>query len=66
MLRGGAYKTSNVSLFVPGPGTEGLDYLAVEAKKQTGLPVVSEILDTRDVELFLEKADIIQVGARNI
>ena len=38
----------------------------VEAKKQTGLPVVSEILDTRDIELFLEKADIIQIGARNM
>jgi 3-deoxy-7-phosphoheptulonate synthase len=46
-------------------GREGLDYL-VEARKQTGLPVVSEILDTRDIELFLEKADIIQVGARNM
>ena len=38
----------------------------VEARKQTGLPVVSEILDTRDIELFLEKADIIQIGARNM
>ena len=37
-----------------------------ESRKQTGLPVVSEILDTRDIELFLEKADIIQVGARNM
>src|SRR6267378_4058211 len=48
-----------------GLGREGLDYL-VEAKKQTGLPVVSEIMDTRDIELFLEKADIIQIGTRNM
>ena len=42
-----------------------MDFL-VEAKKQTGLPVVSEILDPRDADIFLEKADIIQIGARNM
>ena len=65
VLRGGAYKPRTSPYSFQGLGREGLDYL-VEAKKQTGLPVVSEILDTRDIELFLEKADIIQVGARNM
>lgn len=65
VLRGGAYKPRTSPYSFQGLGREGLDYL-VEAKKQTGLPVVSEILDTRDIELFLEKADIIQIGARNM
>ena len=65
ILRGGAYKPRTSPYSFQGVGREGLDYL-VEAKKQTGLPVVSEILDTRDIELFLEKADIIQIGARNM
>ena len=65
VLRGGAYKPRTSPYSFQGLGREGLDYL-LEAKKQTGLPVVSEILDTRDIELFLEKADIIQIGARNM
>ncbi|MGE3153362.1 MAG: 3-deoxy-7-phosphoheptulonate synthase [Nitrospiraceae bacterium] len=65
ILRGGAYKPRTSPYSFQGVGREGLDYL-LEAKKQTGLPVVSEILDTRDIDLFLEKADIIQVGARNM
>lgn len=65
ILRGGAYKPRTSPYSFQGLGREGLDYL-VEAKKQTGLPVVSEILDLRDLELFLEKADVIQVGARNM
>jgi 3-deoxy-7-phosphoheptulonate synthase len=65
VLRGGAYKPRTSPYSFQGLGREGLDYLQ-EAKKQTGLPVVSEILDTRDIELFLEKADIIQIGARNM
>src|SRR6478609_7522456 len=65
ILRGGAYKPRTSPYSFQGLGREGLDYLA-EARKQTGLPVVSEILDTRDIELFLEKADIIQIGARNM
>jgi len=65
VLRGGAYKPRTSPYSFQGLGREGLDYL-VEARKQTGLPVVSEILDTRDIELFLEKADIIQVGTRNM
>ncbi len=65
ILRGGAYKPRTSPYSFQGLGREGLDFL-VEAKKQTGLPVVSEILDPRDLEPFLEKADIIQIGARNM
>jgi 3-deoxy-7-phosphoheptulonate synthase len=65
ILRGGAYKPRTSPYAFQGLGREGLDFL-LEAKKQTGLPVVSEILDPRDIELFLEKADIIQIGARNM
>src|SRR5438093_975446 len=57
ILRGGAYKPRTSPYSFQGVGREGLDYL-LEAKKQTGLPVVSEILDPRDIQLFLEKADI--------
>ncbi len=65
ILRGGAYKPRTSPYSFQGLGREGLDFLA-EAKKQTGLPVVSEILDPRDTDVFLEKADIIQIGARNM
>jgi len=65
VLRGGAYKPRTSPYSFQGLGQEGLGFLA-EARKQTGLPVVSEILDARDLEYFLEHADIIQVGARNM
>ncbi|MDE0146664.1 MAG: 3-deoxy-7-phosphoheptulonate synthase [Nitrospira sp.] len=65
ILRGGAYKPRTSPYSFQGLGREGLDFL-VEAKKQTGMPVVSEILDPRDTDVFLEKADVIQVGARNM
>ncbi|MGH7255284.1 MAG: 3-deoxy-7-phosphoheptulonate synthase [Nitrospirales bacterium] len=65
ILRGGAYKPRTSPYSFQGLGREGLDFL-LEAKRQTGLPVVSEILDPRDLEQFLEKADIIQIGARNM
>ena len=65
ILRGGAYKPRTSPYSFQGLGQEGLDYL-VEARKQTGMPVVSEILDARDIGHFLEKADIIQIGARNM
>ena len=48
-----------------GLGEEGLRILA-EAKAQTGLPIVTELMDARDVEPILEVADVIQVGARNM
>ena len=65
ILRGGAYKPRTSPYSFQGLGQEGLSFLA-EARKQTGLPVVSEILDPRDLEYFLEHADIIQIGARNM
>ena len=65
ILRGGAYKPRTSPYSFQGLGQEGLNFLA-EAKRETGLPVVSEILDARDLGYFLEKADIIQIGARNM
>jgi 3-deoxy-7-phosphoheptulonate synthase len=65
ILRGGAYKPRTSPYAFQGLGNEGLDFLA-EAKRLTSLPIVSEILDPRDIELFLEKTDIIQIGARNM
>jgi 3-deoxy-7-phosphoheptulonate synthase len=65
ILRGGAYKPRSSPYAFQGLGNEGLDFLG-EAKKLTGLPIVSEILDPRDIELFLGKTDIIQIGARNM
>ncbi len=65
ILRGGAYKPRSSPYSFQGLGQEGLNFLA-EARKQTGLPVVSEILDARDLGYFLEHADIIQIGARNM
>ena len=65
ILRGGAYKPRSSPYAFQGLGNEGLDFLGA-AKKATGLPIVSEILDPRDIELFLEKTDIIQIGARNM
>ena len=65
ILRGGAYKPRTSPYSFQGLGQEGLGFLA-EARKETGLPVVSEILDARDLGYFLEHADIIQIGARNM
>lgn len=65
ILRGGAYKPRTSPYAFQGLGRDGLDFL-VDARSQTGLPVVSEILDPRDIDTFLEKADIIQIGARNM
>jgi 3-deoxy-7-phosphoheptulonate synthase len=65
ILRGGAYKPRSSPYSFQGLGQEGLSFLT-EARKQTGLPVVSEILDPRDLGYSLEHADIIQIGARNM
>jgi 3-deoxy-7-phosphoheptulonate synthase len=65
MFRGGAYKPRSSPYSFQGLGTEGLRLLA-EAKAETGLPVVTELMDARDVEAILEVADVIQVGARNM
>lgn len=65
ILRGGAYKPRTSPYSFQGLGQEGLEFLAA-ARKETGLPVVSEILDARDLGYFLEHADVIQIGARNM
>jgi len=65
ILRGGAYKPRTSPYSFQGLGEEGLRYLA-EARDETGLPVVTEITDPRKIDLFIEYADIIQVGARNM
>ena len=65
MFRGGAYKPRTSPYAFQGLGQEGLRLLA-EAKAQTGLPVVTEVMDLRDLEPVLEVADVIQIGARNM
>ena len=65
MLRGGAFKPRTSPYAFQGLGMEGLKYLA-EAKKVTGLPIISELMDPRDTEVVCEYVDIIQIGARNM
>jgi 3-deoxy-7-phosphoheptulonate synthase len=65
LFRGGAYKPRTSPYAFPGLGQEGLRLLA-EAKAETGLPIVTEVMDARDLEPVLEVADVIQVGARNM
>jgi 3-deoxy-7-phosphoheptulonate synthase len=65
MFRGGAYKPRTSPYAFQGLGVEGLRLLA-EAKAETGLPIVTELMDARDLEAVLEVADVIQVGARNM
>lgn len=64
-LRGGAFKPRTSPYSFQGLGEEGLKLLK-EAKDKTGLPIVTEALDTRDVELVAKYADVIQIGARNM
>ncbi len=65
MFRGGAYKPRTSPYAFQGLGQEGLRLLA-EAKAQTGLPIVTEVMDARDLDVLLEVADVLQVGARNM
>ena len=65
MLRGGAYKPRTSPYSFQGLGLEGLRLLQ-EAKEETGLPIVTELMDVRDVEDVVEVADVIQIGARNM
>ncbi|RJQ40348.1 MAG: 3-deoxy-7-phosphoheptulonate synthase [Nitrospiraceae bacterium] len=64
-IRGGAYKPRTSPYSFQGLGEEGLKHLA-EASRKTGLPVVTEIMDPRDLETILKYTDIIQIGARNM
>jgi 3-deoxy-7-phosphoheptulonate synthase len=65
MFRGGAYKPRTSPYAFQGLGRAGLRILA-EAKEETGLPIVTELMDARDLEAVVEVADVIQVGARNM
>ncbi len=64
-LRGGAFKPRTSPYDFQGLGLEGLKILE-EAKKETGLPIVSEVIDPRDVNWICQYVDILQVGARNM
>ncbi|HLC18371.1 MAG TPA: 3-deoxy-7-phosphoheptulonate synthase [Thermodesulfobacteriota bacterium] len=64
-LRGGAFKPRTSPYDFQGLGHEGLKHLAA-AKKVTGLPIISELMDPRDIELVCEYVDIVQIGARNM
>jgi 3-deoxy-7-phosphoheptulonate synthase len=64
-IRGGAFKPRTSPYSFQGLGEEGLKYLA-DARKKTGLPVVTEIMDPRDMEIIAQYADIIQIGTRNM
>ncbi|HZR47170.1 MAG TPA: 3-deoxy-7-phosphoheptulonate synthase [Candidatus Manganitrophaceae bacterium] len=65
ILRGGAFKPRTSPYSFQGLGEEGLEYLT-EAKKKTGLPIITEIMDPRDMPMMMKHADIIQIGARNM
>jgi 3-deoxy-7-phosphoheptulonate synthase len=65
LFRGGAYKPRTSPYAFQGLGQEGLRLLA-EAKERTGLPIVTEVMDARDLGPVLEVADVIQIGARNM
>ena len=65
MLRGGAYKPRTSPYDFQGLGLEALQLLK-EAREETGLPIVTEVMSTGDVELVAEYADMLQVGARNM
>ncbi|MBI3323421.1 MAG: 3-deoxy-7-phosphoheptulonate synthase [Candidatus Omnitrophica bacterium] len=65
VLRGGAFKPRTSPYSFQGLGEEGLKFLA-EARKRTGLPVITELMDVRDLEIVERHADIIQIGARNM
>jgi 3-deoxy-7-phosphoheptulonate synthase len=65
ILRGGAYKPRSSPYSFQGLGKRGLEILA-ECRERTGLPIATEVLDARDVELVAEWADCLQIGTRNM
>ncbi|MCG6892154.1 MAG: 3-deoxy-7-phosphoheptulonate synthase [Desulfobacteraceae bacterium] len=65
MLRGGAFKPRSSPYSFQGLGLEGLQILA-RAREETGLPVVTEVIDPRDVSWVAEFADVLQIGTRNM
>ena len=65
VLRGGAWKPRSFSVLFPGSESRGLG-TAAEAHQATGLPVVTEITNPAHIDLFMDKCDCFQVGARNM
>jgi len=65
VLRGGAFKPSTSPYSFHGLGEDGLKMLAA-AREATGMPIITEVMDTRDVELVSRYADILQIGTRNM
>jgi len=64
-LRGGAFKPRTSPYSFRGLGEEGLEMLA-QVRGETGLPIVTEVMDTRQVDLVASYADVLQIGARNM
>ena len=65
LLRGGAFKPRTSPYSFQGLGLEGLDILC-EVKKEVGLPIVTELMSSKYLDVFNEKVDLIQIGARNM
>jgi 3-deoxy-7-phosphoheptulonate synthase len=65
ILRGGAFKPRTSPYSFQGLGKIGLQFLA-EARRATGMPIITEVMDTKDLELVCEYADCLQIGARNM
>ncbi len=65
VLRGGAYKPRTSPYSFRGMGEDGLKILA-EARQETGLPIITEVMSPNDVEMVYRYADVLQVGARNM
>ena len=65
LLRGGAFKPRTSPYSFQGMGTPGLDLL-LEAKAETGMPIVTELMSPKHCQLFEDKVDLIQIGARNM
>ncbi len=65
ILRGGAFKPSTSPYSFHGMGEEGLRLLA-EARDRTGLPIITEVMDARDLDLVIKYADMLQIGTRNM
>lgn len=64
-LRGGAFKPRSSPYSFQGLREEGLKYLS-EAREKTGLPIVTELMDPRDIEIVIRYSDIVQIGTRNM
>lgn len=65
ILRGGAFKPSTSPYSFHGLGEDALKILAT-AREETGLPIITEVMDTRDIDLVAKYADILQIGTRNM